>query len=141
MRDRSTAVRFAVMSCRVLIVEDDDVFAELLALLLGEHEDVEVVARARDGREGVELARDLEPDVVTMDLEMPRMNGIEATARVSRLDPAPHVVVVSSSLFEDAIEKSRRAGAHGYVSKSRVHGELARVVLAACRGEAFEKVV
>jgi len=99
-----------------------------------------VVGRARDGAEGVELARRLRPDVVTMDLEMPRLDGIEATRRILSLDPPPRVVVVSSSSFADAIAEARRAGAHGFVGKPRIHANLVRVVVAACRGEAFQTV-
>lgn len=125
------------MSCRVLVVDDDDLFAELVTVMLDEHDGIEVVGRARDGAEAVALVAELQPDVVTMDLEMPRMNGVEATARICRRDPDTRVVVVSSSLFADAITESRRVGAHGYVTKARVHKELVRVIFAACRGEAF----
>lgn len=128
------------MNCRVLLVDDDDLFVELLTVLFAEHDELEVVGRARDGVEGVELAGALRPDVVTMDIEMPQMNGIEATERICELEHAPRVIVVSSSLFADATARARSAGAHGYVTKSRVQAELVRVVLAACRGEAFHEV-
>ena len=75
-----------------------------------------------------------------MDLEMPRMNGIEATRSVRELETPPRVVIVSSSLFSDAIGEARRSGAHGYVSKSRVQHELVRVLFAVQRGEAFQEL-
>lgn len=125
------------MACRVLVTDDDDLFAELATLLLDSHPEVEVVGRARDGLEALELAQELRPDVVTMDIEMPRLDGVEATRRLRALADPPLVVVVSSSLFENEIEEARRSGAHGYVTKSRVDAELVTVVLGACRGEAF----
>lgn len=130
----------SAMDCRVLIVDDDDLFAELLVLLLQGHDGIDVVGRARDGSEGVELAKALKPDVVTMDLEMPRLNGIEAAERICDLDDPPRVIVVSSSLFNDAVAEARRVGARGFVTKSRVQDELVRVVFAACRGDAFQEV-
>ena len=122
----------------MLVVDDDDLFAGLITLLLDGRDDVDVVGRARDGLEAVELVTRLHPDVVTMDIEMPRLDGVEATRRVLGADPPPRVVVVSSSLFDDAIAEARRAGAHGFVSKARMHANLADVVVAACRGEAFQ---
>lgn len=130
------------MPCRVLVVDDDPLISQLIALMLGEQDDIEVVGQAGDGLEALQLVERLAPDVVTMDLEMPRMNGVEATARIQELDlePAPRVVVVSSSLFADAIAESRRVGAHGYVTKSKIDSDLVRVIRAACRGEAFQAV-
>lgn len=125
------------MGCRVLIADDDDLFVELLVAMLDPHR-FEIVGRARDGREAVELARRLRPDVVTMDIEMPRLNGIDATREICKLPEPPPVVVVSSSLFlDEAVEEAREAGAHGYVTKARVQDELVDVVLGACRGEPF----
>jgi DNA-binding NarL/FixJ family response regulator len=129
------------VACRVVIVDDDDLFAELLGAMLRSEPGIEVVGRARNGLQGVELCRRLRPDVATMDLEMPVLNGVEATRRITALPDPPRVVVVSSSLFDDAIAAARAAGANAYVAKSRAHAELGRLVLAVCRGEAFQVVL
>jgi DNA-binding NarL/FixJ family response regulator len=125
------------MSCRVLIVEDDDAFAEILSLLLEADGRFAVVGRARDGAEGIALASELAPDVVTMDIDMPRINGVEATTAIRESDPSSRIVVVSGSVFYDRVEAARAAGAAGYVTKSRAVEELADVLLTVCRGGSF----
>lgn len=128
------------MACRVLLVEDDDSFAEILELLLTSDGRFEVVGRAADGAEALERVRELEPDVVTMDIDMPRMDGVEATAALAIGDRSPRIVVVSGSVYRDRIEQARLAGAHAYVTKTRVVDELPDVLLAVCRGSAFVAV-
>jgi DNA-binding NarL/FixJ family response regulator len=128
------------MPCRVLIVEDDDAFAEILALLLENDGHFSVVGRARDGAEAMALTREHAPDVLTMDIDMPRVDGVEATAAIVARHPGQRIVVVSGSVFSDRIEEARRAGAAGYVAKSKAVDELPAVLLAACRGSAFVAV-
>jgi DNA-binding NarL/FixJ family response regulator len=109
---------------RVLLVDDDPVFRELLAFVLRTHRGAELVGQASDGVEGVELAGKLRPDVVLMDLRMPRMDGFEATRRILATVDGPRVLVVSSSSWHEDIERAREAGAAGYVSKDRAVAEL-----------------
>jgi DNA-binding NarL/FixJ family response regulator len=127
----------AWMSCRVLIVEDDDAFAEIIRVLLEADGGFELVGRARDGVQAVELARALVPDVITMDIDMPRMDGAEATGAIHAADPTPRIVIVSGSDSGSQIEAARSAGAHGYVAKARVPHDLCDVLHAACAGDAF----
>ena len=82
---------------RVLIVDDNEIVLRLLADMLKSQSDVEVVGLARDGAEGVERAGDLRPDVVIMDIEMPKMNGLEATRRIKHLVPSVGVLILSGS--------------------------------------------
>ena len=121
--------------CRVLLVDDDDEFAEALHALLDDDERVEVVARARDGVEAVRLATELEPDVVSMDVAMPRMDGLTATKLIAQSQPQTRVIVVSGSLFDDRCDEARAAGAVGYVPKAKAAVALADAALAACAGE------
>jgi DNA-binding NarL/FixJ family response regulator len=125
------------VSCRVLIVEDDDAFAEILGLLLEADGRFTVVGRGRHGAEGVALTSELAPDVVTMDIDMPRTDGVAATAAILESDPSSRIVVVSGSVFHDRIQEARTAGAAGYVSKARAAEDLANVLLAVCRGASF----
>jgi DNA-binding NarL/FixJ family response regulator len=109
---------------RVLLVDDDPVFRELLAFVLRTHPDTELVGQADDGAEGVELAAKLRPDVVLMDLRMPRMDGFEATRRIVAAVDDIRVLVVSSSSWHEDVARAREAGAAGYVSKDRVVADL-----------------
>jgi DNA-binding NarL/FixJ family response regulator len=125
------------VACRVLIVEDDDSFAEILEVLLLGDGRFAIVGRARDGAEASALARELAPDVVTMDIDMPRVDGVAATAAIVRADPSQRIVVVSGSVFRDKIQATRAAGAAGYVSKARAVDELPDVLVAVCAGASF----
>ncbi len=123
------------MPCRVLIVEDDDPFAEILALLLGSGGRFAMVGRARNGTEAITTSAELSPDVVTMDIDMPGTDGVEATAAIRAADPSQRIVVVSGSAHAGRIDEARAAGAAGYVEKSRAVDQLTDVLLAVCRGE------
>jgi DNA-binding NarL/FixJ family response regulator len=125
------------MACRVLIVEDDDAFAEILRVLLESDGRFEIVGRARDGVEGIELTRELHPDVVSMDIDMPRTDGVEATKAIRGADPTQRIVVVSGSIYRDRINAARLAGAQGFVTKSRAPHDLTDVLVAVCGGESF----
>jgi DNA-binding NarL/FixJ family response regulator len=122
-----------VVSCaqslRVLIVEDDPAFAELMAFLLRTEAGAEIVGRPLDGVEGVRLARELRPDVVVMDLRMPRMDGFEATRQIVGKLPGTRVLAVSASMGRDDIRRALDAGAYGFLSKGLVVAELTTKVL------------
>ncbi len=108
---------------RVLIVDDDPAFAELITCVL-RMDCVDVLAHALDGAEGVELALELSPDVVLMDVRMPRMDGLEATRRILASLPEARVLVVSSSKDPDDVQRALDAGASGYLPKDRATAEL-----------------
>jgi DNA-binding NarL/FixJ family response regulator len=108
-----------------LLVDDDPVFRELIAFVLRNDLGAAVVGHASNGGRGVELAAELTPDVVVMDLRMPGMDGFEATERITATAGAPRVVVVSSSTDPDDVDRAARAGAAGYVPKDRAVAELA----------------
>jgi DNA-binding NarL/FixJ family response regulator len=116
----------------VLLVDDDAVLRELLAFVLRTDLGAEIVGQAADGARGVELAEELRPDVVAMDLRMPRMDGFEATKRIAATVPGARVVVVSSSTALADVERAGRAGAAGYVPKDRAVAELPDAVGRLC---------
>jgi DNA-binding NarL/FixJ family response regulator len=123
--------------CRILVVDDDDEFAEVVQEILASDERVEVVARARDGIEAVRLSVELEPDVVSMDVAMPRMDGLTATRLITEAQPAVRVLVVSGSIFDDRSDEARAAGAAGYLAKGRAPFGLADAALALHAGESL----
>src|SRR4028119_2448279 len=102
---------------RVLVADDHSVFCEGLRAVCSPEPDMDVVGEAATGKEAVERAAELGPDVILMDIQMPSINGIDATRRI--LDANPHIGVVVLTMFEDddSVFSAMRAGARGYVLK------------------------
>jgi DNA-binding NarL/FixJ family response regulator len=113
---------------RVLVVDDDESFAEWLAALLGLEHELDVVAWAANGLQALESVDAHRPDVVLMDILMPRMDGLEATKIIRRRYPQTAVVLMSGALFNDIGEAAAEAGADGYVPKSDLASALPDVV-------------
>ncbi|HTW14859.1 MAG TPA: response regulator transcription factor [Nocardioides sp.] len=113
---------------RVLIADDHPVFRDGLASLLGTQPAVAVVATAADGAEAVALALEHRPDVVVMDLQMPEMNGIEATRRLGVELPETRVLVFTMGEEDGTVLAAMRAGARGYLVKGASQDEVARAI-------------
>ena len=114
---------------RVLIADDHRLFAEALEAILSGESRVDVVGRARNGAEALELSLELEPDVVLMDISMPVMDGIEATRRIRESRPNACVVMLTGSSSAADVDRSRDAGAVGYVTKDRIASELLEAIV------------
>ena len=123
-------------SIRVLIADDHEVVRQGLKLFLGLQDDIEVVGEAVDGLDAVERARGLQPDVVLLDLVMPRMGGIEALGHIREASPQSKVIVLTSFADDDKVFPSVEAGAAGYLLKDVRPQELADAIRSAHRGEA-----
>lgn len=126
-----------VTEIRVLIADDQAAVREGLALLLDTMSDVTVVGQAGDGLEATELAAELRPDVVLMDLNMPRRDGIEATARILAANDAIRVVVLTTYEDDTSIVGALNAGALGYLTKAATRADIERAVKAAAAGQAI----
>jgi len=113
---------------RILVAEDDESFLDAIALVLEQDGRFTVAGRARDGREAVELAAQVGPDAVVMDIEMPLLDGVEATRRVRAAAPVLPIVAVSGHDYEERVLEIREAGADDYVRKARLADELPRVL-------------
>jgi DNA-binding NarL/FixJ family response regulator len=122
---------------RVLIVDDHAVVREGLRSFLELQEGIDVVGEAADGAEAVEAAVRLAPDVVLMDLVMPRLDGVSAMRQVRERVPAARVIVLTSFLDDDRLLPAIRAGAAGYLLKNAQPQELARAIRTAHAGEAL----
>ena len=121
----------------VLMADDHPVFREGMRGMLEAAEDMEVVGEATTGNEAVELARQLAPHVVLMDLKMPGLNGVEATRSLVQSVPGVYVLVIT--MFEDdsSVFAAMRAGARGYVLKDAARDEILRAIRAVSHGEAI----
>jgi DNA-binding NarL/FixJ family response regulator len=121
----------------VLVADDHPVFRDGVRALLDSTPELEVVGEAAAGDQAVELATELQPDVVVMDLQMPGLNGIEATREI--VARSPHIGVLVLTMFEDddSVFAAMRAGARGYVLKGSTQEEIVRAVQAVGSGEAI----
>jgi DNA-binding NarL/FixJ family response regulator len=120
---------------RVVVVDDHDDFRRGLETMLVAAGSVDVVGTAADGLSAVQLALELQPDVMMMDLHMPRLNGIEATARIVGSSQHISVVVLTMMEDEDSVFAAVRAGARGYLLKGARRGEILRSIEAVGAGE------
>ena len=119
---------------RVLLVEDDGPFAQALSKLIEADGRLEVAGTARDGREGIELAEALRPDVVLMDIVLPVLDGVEATREIRRRQPTIPVVGMTGVAYEERARDVSDAGAVDFVDKSMFGPNLVEVVVAAAHG-------
>lgn len=122
---------------RVLIVDDQAIVREGLRAFLGLQDGIEVAGEAADGQEALEVAARLRPDVVLMDLVMPRLDGVAAMRALRESVPRARVIVLTNFLDEDKLLPALRSGAAGYLLKNAQPHDLARAVRAAHAGEAL----
>jgi DNA-binding NarL/FixJ family response regulator len=122
---------------KVLIADDHTLFRDGLEALLKSVSDIEVVATVSNGKDAVQSAKSFQPDVVLMDLQMPGINGIEATRQI--IQTSPHIGVIIVSMFEDddSIFSAMRAGARGYILKGADQNEMLRAIRSVVNGGAL----
>ncbi|MEU9704122.1 response regulator transcription factor [Streptomyces sp. NPDC047981] len=113
---------------RVIVADDQSMVREGIVLVLGLLPGIEVVGAAKDGEEAVALTAELAPDVVLMDLRMPRCDGVEATRRIRAEHPGTEVVVLTTYADDDSLFPALRAGARGYLTKDAGGEEIVRAV-------------
>ncbi|MEU3983118.1 response regulator transcription factor [Streptomyces sp. NPDC026672] len=123
-------------TARVVVADDQTVVREGIVMLLGLLPGIEVVGAAGDGEEAVKLVAELSPDVVLMDLRMPRCDGVEATRRIRAEYPGTQVVVLTTFADDDSLFPALRAGARGYLTKDAGGDEIVRAVHSVLSGEA-----
>jgi len=122
---------------RVLIADDHTVLRHGLRLILSEADDLSIVGEAADGEQAVALALALDPDVVLMDVNMPGVDGIEATRRIRAARPGIHILVLTVSDRDRDLVEAMRAGARGYLLKKAESGEVLEAIRRVAAGEAI----
>lgn len=128
----------SVAPARVLLADDHDILRQGLKLLLSlQPEEIEVVGEARTGREAVELARTLQPDVVVMDITMPDMDGLEACRIIHQQQPTTQVLILTMHESEEYFLQALRVGAAGYIVKKAAPTELCLAITSVAQGGVF----
>jgi len=128
---------FRMKRIRILLADDHAVVRQGFKMILGAQPDMEIVGEAGNGRDAVELAEQLRPEVVVMDVAMPELNGIEATRRIT--DALPHTRILALSMHKDSVyvRETLRAGARGYLLKDSPAGDLLAAVRAVASGQGY----
>ena len=122
---------------RILVADDHPTILEMVKSILKAHRGFEVVGEARDGEHAVSLAESLRPDVIVINVTMPRMSGFEAARRIRVHIPDSAIVILSSHKDRQFIAEARKVGANGYVGKSDADAQLIRAIESAVKGEEF----
>jgi DNA-binding NarL/FixJ family response regulator len=126
-----------VSGVRVLVVEDLAPFRQFICTMLRKNPGLQVVGEASDGRDGVHKAAELKPDLILLDIGLPRLNGIEAARQIRRLSSESKIVFVSQESDADVVQNALGLGAWGYVLKTRAASDLLAAVEAVLEGRQF----
>jgi len=131
-----TADQYGENSClKLLIVDDQPVIRRGLAMMLALEPDLEVVAQASDGAEAIEMAAIHQPDVVVMDLQMPKVSGVVATREITAKQPETRIVILTTYYGDEQVFEAIRAGAQAYLLKDASEAEVVDTIKAVYRGE------
>jgi len=122
---------------KILLADDHTIVRQGLKLILSSNADLQVVGEAANGREAIDLAQKLKPDIVLMDVAMPEMNGVEATRRMVQDNPRLRVLVLSMHKEATYVREILRSGARGYILKDAIDTELLNAIRSVARGDGY----
>jgi two-component system response regulator NreC len=122
---------------KILLADDHTIVRQGLKLIISSHADLQVIGEAANGREVLELAEKLKPDLILMDVAMPELNGIEATRRLREVSPRTKVLVLSMHKEAVYVREILKAGARGYILKDAIDTELISAIQSVARGDGY----
>jgi DNA-binding NarL/FixJ family response regulator len=125
------------VTIKVLIADDHDIVRAGIKSLLERQEDIEIVGEAADGRQAVQMAEQMNPSIIVMDIAMPQLNGIDAAAQILRHDADIRIIILSMYADEEFLVRALTAGVKGYLLKDAVQADLLRAVRAVASGRSF----
>ncbi len=125
------------MKIKVLIVDDHQLFREGVVTLLSTAENIEVIAQAVDGQDAIEKVKHFKPDVVLLDIAMPRMNGIDATKKLKAFNPDIRIIILSMHLEKEYVKGVLEAGADGYLVKNCTYLQLTDAIQSVYNGKKY----
>lgn len=125
------------MAIRILIADDHGVIRAGLRALLGAEPDFEIVAEAEDGQQVLQLAADIQPDIILLDISMPNLGGIEAAKRLKKILPQIHILILTVHEDDSLLQEAMQAGAAGYIVKRAAESELIDAIRAVWRGDLY----
>jgi CheY-like chemotaxis protein len=129
--------RKAMKPCRILLADDHLLVRQGIKRILAEDPDLEVIGEAADGREALKLLEELQPDLVILDIQMPRMGGMEAARRIKKSRPELKVLMLTMHKENEYLRQAREIGVEGFMLKEDVDLALLGAIAAICRGETF----
>jgi DNA-binding NarL/FixJ family response regulator len=124
-------------SVRVLVVDDFEPYRRLVTSVLGKKPELQILCEVSDGLEAVQKAKELQPDLILLDIELPNLNGIEAARRIRQVAPIAKVIFLTQNSDKEVAAAALITGAHGYVLKADAGSELLTAVVAVLRGDEF----
>jgi DNA-binding NarL/FixJ family response regulator len=122
---------------RILVVDDHQPFRQIVCSMLGTKSEWQVIAEASDGLQAVHKAEELQPDLILLDVGLPKLNGIEAARRIRRLAPNSKILFLSHDFSANIVQEALSTGARGYIFKAYVGGELLFAMDAVMQGKQF----
>jgi len=129
--------RLGTLSVRVLMVDDFEPYRCLVASVLRKEPELQILCEVSDGLEAVQKAKELQPDLILLDIELPNLNGIEALSRIRQVSPNAKIIFLTQNSDKEVVAAALITGAHGYVLKTDAGSELLTAVAAVLRGDEF----
>lgn len=129
--------QYLIKKIRLVIAEDHTIIRDGLKALLSSHDEFQIVGEAEDGQVAIQCARELKPDLILLDISMPRMNGLEAIEEIKKHSPETRVLILTVHKLEKYVHACLKSGADGYVLKDATHADLVTAIKSVLKGKRY----